>query len=74
MITKFYLYVRGDPSVGIQHLRTEMDLQVDVDDFNREWLRVTLQKCFTEIYNDRVGVEFEDEREEFLRKEKELFG
>ncbi len=48
MVTKFWLYVKGDPAVGIPHLETSMDLEIDVDDNDREVLRNDLRVFFIE--------------------------
>ncbi len=62
LTTKFYLYAAGDPSVGIQSTQTEMDLKLDVDHICREELRQSLVVFFSEIYDEPVSIEFEDEK------------
>lgn len=73
LITKFYLYATGDPSVGIQSTYTEMDLKFDIDSGNREELRQQLKEFFTQIYDEPVGIEFEDEAEKRGRREDEFY-
>lgn len=55
----------GDSSVGIQPIYVDFDLGINIDGEEKDWIRKTLTECFSEIYDDRVRVMFEDEFEEF---------
>ncbi len=66
MITRFYVMTKGDPQVGIQAVDTCMDLEFDIEDFGREELRDELTDFFTKIYGEKVGIEFEDERQAWM--------
>jgi len=67
-VTKFYLYSPGDPSVGIHSIETEMDLCFDVGEGEeREELRKQLKEFFSDLYDDNVNIEFEDERQRWIK-------
>lgn len=69
IVTKFWLCAAGDPSVGIQSTETSMDLMFDVDHTNREELRQQLTEFFTDIYDEPVIIQFDDERQKDIEAE-----
>jgi len=72
-VTKFYLYSPGDPSVGIHSIETEMDLCFDVGEGEeREELRKQLKEFFSDLYDDNIGIEFEDERQKWIEQENKM--
>jgi len=72
IVTKFYVTTRGDRLVGIQAVDTSMDLQFDIEDIGREELRKELAEFFSDIYGEKVGIEFEDERRAWMDEEDKL--
>jgi len=70
---KVYIIVGGEPSVGIPFLDVEIDLCFEPEEEEKEWIRQQLDTCFTEIYGQKIGVEFEDERELWQEKEDTIF-
>ena len=63
MVSKVYIYLFGDPPVGIRSYSIAIDLGVDVDNYDgyRETIRNSLGACFAEILGQSVDVRFEDE-------------
>jgi len=55
------LTTKGDSSVGIDGIYTELDLGTDFDNEEKVWVRNNLIKCFTDIYGETVIVRFENE-------------
>jgi hypothetical protein len=58
---KVRLTTKGDSSVGIDGIDTELELGTDFDNEEKIWVRNNLMKCFTEIYGETVKVRFENE-------------
>jgi hypothetical protein len=59
---KVYIGIDGDPSVGIPDFEISFDLGIDdIDEEEREPIRQKLIDCFSFIYNESVGVAFDDE-------------
>lgn len=70
---KAYIYVPGDPSVGIFPIETTVDLCFDVDEEEeREEIRDLLKECFSEIYSVPVGIAFDDEMEKWRQRDLEM--
>ncbi len=70
---KAYVMVSGDWSVGIPNLDIEIDLQFETEEENRNFIRQALIDCFEKIYDQKIGVEFEDERIDYINKTEEIF-
>jgi hypothetical protein len=70
---KAYIIVEGDLSVGVPMLDIEIDLCFDPEEEEREWIRKQLDSCFSEIYGQKIGIEFEDERQIWIAKEEEVY-
>ncbi len=62
-ISKVYIGAAGDTSVGIPSTTIEIDLQLDVDNYDgqREDIRLILENAFVDILDEPVKVAFEDE-------------
>lgn len=58
-MTVAYITTNGDPSVGITGNYTEVDLNFDIDDENREEIRVMLADFFSELWGEKARVQFE---------------
>ena len=59
---KVYIGIDGDRLVGIPDFEINFDLGIDdIDNEEREPMREKLIDCFSFIYNETVGVAFEDE-------------
>ncbi len=70
---KAYVIVPGDWSVGIPDLDVEIDLHLEVEGEDKDFIREKLTDCFKAIYDTEVGVEFEDEKIAHLTKEEQIF-
>jgi len=68
-MTKAIVMTASNLRVGICGIHTEIDLQIEVDDEDREEVRKILTDAFGAIYNDEVGVEFDDERTARIARE-----
>ena len=58
---KVNIYFAGDSSVGIFPISIDIDLGIEIEDEDREWIRKSLTECFNEIYDNSVKVMFQDE-------------
>lgn len=59
---KVFITSAGDPSVGIRSITASVDIGIEPnDEEDREAIRETLANAFGEIWDDKVGVRFEDE-------------
>lgn len=58
---KVNIYAPGDPSVGIFSINTDIELGIEIESEDKEWIRKSLIECFSEIYDDIVRVMFQDE-------------
>ncbi len=59
---KVYIGIDGDYLVGIPDFEINFDLGIDdISNEEREPMREKLIDCFSFIYNETVGVAFEDE-------------
>lgn len=65
---KAHVWSFGDDSVGIPGASTDVDICFDADvideDDMRQFIRDRLSECFSQIWDDKVHVMFEDEIEE----------
>ena len=61
---KVNIYVPRDPSVGIFSINTDIELGIEVENEDKEWIRKSLVECFSEIYDNQVRVMFQDEIDE----------
>lgn len=57
-MTIAYITTNGDPSVGIEGNFTEVDLNYDLDDENREEVRKMLTAFFSELWSDKARIQF----------------
>jgi hypothetical protein len=68
-----HISIRGEPSVGIPHFETTMELGIDIGtEPERDFIRECLTQCFIQIYETNVGVEFEDEKEYYFNQETDM--
>jgi hypothetical protein len=69
---KVYIMMSGDVYAGIFPLETEIDLQIEFEDDEKEYIRAILKDCFTSIYAEVVEVEFEEERDDWLELKEDV--
>ena len=62
-----FIYILRDPSVGIHSIETEMDLCFDVGK-EKGRIEKTVKRIFSDLYDDNVNIEFEDEGRDGLNK------
>lgn len=62
---KIYIWTHGDPSVGINGKNATVDLEgfifTEEDKEEREQLRAKLKVTYSDIFDERATVMFEDE-------------
>lgn len=60
---KVYITVHGDPSVDIPSLTDTIEIKWDLDEIkdDRNRIRDILQRAWSEMYDDRASVSFDDE-------------
>ena len=70
---KATIWSNGDPSVGINGNQAEVDMPYlgEVDDEYRQGIRESLIMAFSDIFDDKAFVTFDDECPDCLKKDTE---
>jgi hypothetical protein len=69
-----FIATSGDMSVGIPNTTISFDLYIDLlSTEEKEWVRNKLEKCFSELYDEKVVVTFLEEIETENKKIEELY-